>query len=265
MYAPVSSFTFAPSISGTARTVDFTNTSTGSTANMLWDFGDGSTSTLQNPSHSYATGGEFTVSLTATNSEGTSNSSITGFVSAPNNYALTTPAGASGSITGFSSPTTLTHVTTITFASAAVLSDYFFFGGRIQLSPSHTTGTLADNTLSTMFSTVGTIIVEDINHYQVGGSGGTIVNPTVGGSEIGTTPVTLYTATDGSPYSATTYSVSMVANAAAGSATVLTLTTTLGVVTSNGSVDVYTGTYSSNIQQRNNVLLSVPTFSHTGP
>ena len=46
----------------------FTNTSTGSEPiDFLWDFGDGVTSTLVNPTHTYTVSGSFTVTLTATN------------------------------------------------------------------------------------------------------------------------------------------------------------------------------------------------------
>jgi PKD repeat protein len=45
--------------------VDFTDTSIGSPTSWLWNFGDGHTSTSQNPTHSYDEG-TFTVSLTAT-------------------------------------------------------------------------------------------------------------------------------------------------------------------------------------------------------
>ncbi len=50
-------------------TVDFTNTSTNATS-YLWDFGDGETSTEENPSHSYASDGNYIVTLTATNACG---------------------------------------------------------------------------------------------------------------------------------------------------------------------------------------------------
>jgi len=39
------------------------NSSTGTNLNYLWDFGDGNTSTLQNPSHTYATAGPFYLCL----------------------------------------------------------------------------------------------------------------------------------------------------------------------------------------------------------
>jgi len=42
----------------------------GSIASYLWDFGDGSTSTLANPSHTYASAGSYNVSLTVTDNEG---------------------------------------------------------------------------------------------------------------------------------------------------------------------------------------------------
>ncbi|MDH7504805.1 MAG: PKD domain-containing protein [Candidatus Acetothermia bacterium] len=44
--------------------VQFTDQSSGSVTDWLWDFGDGTTSTEQNPLHVYAKGGKFTVTLT---------------------------------------------------------------------------------------------------------------------------------------------------------------------------------------------------------
>lgn len=49
-------------------TVQFLNNSINATS-YSWDFGDGTTSTSANPSHIYATGGDFTVVLTATNGD----------------------------------------------------------------------------------------------------------------------------------------------------------------------------------------------------
>jgi len=54
-----------------AATADFTNTSTNATS-YSWAFGDGATSTLQNPSHTYAAAGTYNVTLTATNGSCTS-------------------------------------------------------------------------------------------------------------------------------------------------------------------------------------------------
>ena len=51
-------------------TVNFQDLSTGGATSWQWDFGDGNTSTLQNPSHTYTTYGSFTVTLIATNAFG---------------------------------------------------------------------------------------------------------------------------------------------------------------------------------------------------
>ncbi|MCB0397625.1 MAG: PKD domain-containing protein [Flavobacteriales bacterium] len=50
--------------------VSFGDQSTNSPNQWLWDFGDGQTSSSQNPTHTYASSGTYTVKLTATNSIG---------------------------------------------------------------------------------------------------------------------------------------------------------------------------------------------------
>jgi len=73
--APTVVIVFVPSAPASGTPVVFnssgTTTSNGATiASYLWDFGDGSTSAAANPSHTYATGGTFIVSLTVTDSMG---------------------------------------------------------------------------------------------------------------------------------------------------------------------------------------------------
>ncbi len=48
----------------------FTNTSLGTDLNHLWDFGDGVTAVLENPTHTYASVGTYTVTLQVTNTLG---------------------------------------------------------------------------------------------------------------------------------------------------------------------------------------------------
>lgn len=50
--------------------VSFTDQSINGATSWLWDFGDGNTSTSQNPTHTYQSEGTYTVSLTATNNFG---------------------------------------------------------------------------------------------------------------------------------------------------------------------------------------------------
>lgn len=59
-------FTATPTTGETPLTVQFTDQSVGNISSWLWDFGDGSTSSAQNPTHTYTSSGNFTVSLTIT-------------------------------------------------------------------------------------------------------------------------------------------------------------------------------------------------------
>jgi PKD repeat protein len=63
-----------------SETVTFTDQSTGNPASWAWDFGDGTTSTLQSPTHAYTTTGLKTVSLTVTNPAGTDTETKTDYI-----------------------------------------------------------------------------------------------------------------------------------------------------------------------------------------
>jgi len=58
-------------------TVNFTDMSANTPTSWLWEFGDGTTSTSQNPSHIFSTAGTYTVRLTATNAYGSTTYQIT--------------------------------------------------------------------------------------------------------------------------------------------------------------------------------------------
>jgi PKD repeat protein len=87
--APIAKFSMVPSSGETPLTVQFTDTSTGNPTSWLWTFGDGSASqTTQNPIREFTndvvgTAKDFNVSLTVTNSAGTS--SVGGIVTVNNN------------------------------------------------------------------------------------------------------------------------------------------------------------------------------------
>ncbi len=66
--APTANFKASPVSGSSPLTVAFTDQSAGLPTSWAWDFGDGSVSTLRNPTHQYTTEGLKTVTLVVTNS-----------------------------------------------------------------------------------------------------------------------------------------------------------------------------------------------------
>ena len=67
---PVTNFSISDSISCN-NTISFSDFSTNGPTSWLWDFGDGNTSSLQNPIHTYSNSGIYTIKLITTNQFGT--------------------------------------------------------------------------------------------------------------------------------------------------------------------------------------------------
>jgi len=77
---PAASFTATPLSGSSPLNVQFTDSSTGSPTSWSWSFGDGGTSTIQNPSHTYTSAGNYTVSLTSANANGSNATVRAGYV-----------------------------------------------------------------------------------------------------------------------------------------------------------------------------------------
>lgn len=85
---PIVSFSTDNASGDAPLTVAFTDTSLKSPTSWLWDFGDGNTSTEQNPVHVYSSPGAYTVSLTATNDLGSNTATEPHYVEATENGKL---------------------------------------------------------------------------------------------------------------------------------------------------------------------------------
>lgn len=100
--APVADFTTSTTGGDAPLAVTFTDRSTGQPAEWSWDFGDNSTSTAQNPIHTYAAAGAYTVRLTVRSYSGSDTAVRTDLITVtipapPDDYASTVAAdGPSG-------------------------------------------------------------------------------------------------------------------------------------------------------------------------
>ena len=70
-------FAYSPGSPVLGRPVSFSDTSTGGPTSWEWDFGDGVTSTLQNPGHTYAAAGAYSITLTVKSGSNSSSMSRT--------------------------------------------------------------------------------------------------------------------------------------------------------------------------------------------
>lgn len=79
--APIANFTYNPASGYSPLTVQFIDISGNSPTAWYWDFGDGTFSSVRNPTHEYAIEGTYTVSLTVSNFVDSSTETKTGIIS----------------------------------------------------------------------------------------------------------------------------------------------------------------------------------------
>lgn len=203
--APVAAFT-ANKTSGTAPlAVQFTSTSTGTIGSYSWKFGDGSTSTAQNPLKTYSAPGTYTVSLTVNGSAGSNTKTMTNYItvtsstggttcpctiwpatavpkvvaesdSAPVELGVKFKADRTGKVTGVryykSTRNTGTHVASLWTASGKLLARATFTGetasGWQQVKFSTPVSIAANTTYVVSYHTRTGYYATDINYFSVG-------------------------------------------------------------------------------------------------
>ena len=108
---PVASFTSDLTSGPTPFTVSFSDTSSNSPTGWTWAFGDGTTSTRENPSHTYSKAGTYTVSLVAVNDGGSNSITKSGYITAVASSLGEPTATVSPSSTPGQTPTTAAPTT----------------------------------------------------------------------------------------------------------------------------------------------------------
>jgi uncharacterized protein (TIGR02145 family) len=87
---PIADFSANPTTLVVGQSVQFTDLSTNNPISWNWSFGDGYASTLQNPSHTYSTAGNYTVTLQVTNQYGSGTETKTNFITVTENEEIGT-------------------------------------------------------------------------------------------------------------------------------------------------------------------------------
>ncbi|UKN01467.1 PKD domain-containing protein [Paracrocinitomix mangrovi] len=191
---PSAGFNFGPNNACAGTTVNFNNTSTGTQGSTTynWNFGDGNTSTQQNPSNNYAAGGTYNVNLTVTNGPGctSSTSQIVTALDIPNvnisgddgdgdltNCLLPADPSTQETVTFFNSTTDAVSYewdfgdgspVFTTGSSAPFTHDYTSFGTyTVTMTATHANGCTSTATLTVVFEKyVSAAMTLDITEYS---------------------------------------------------------------------------------------------------
>jgi PKD repeat protein len=169
---PAADFTGSPTSGTPPLSVTFTDQSTNAPTSWAWDFGDGGTSTSQNPTHVYGAVGTYTVSLTASNSCGADTETKVGYVTVSTCPLPSTDF--SGTPTSGTAPLTVAF-TDLTSGSPASWSWAFGDGGTSAVqSPTHvyTAPGTYDVSLTTT-NACGADTETKLGYITVTGAGGT--------------------------------------------------------------------------------------------
>ncbi len=176
--APVADFTANMDTTCVGSTIDFMDLSTNNPTSWFWDFGDGNTSGLQNPSYVYNAAGVYSVSLTVTNAFGSDNMTKAGYIAI---HAL---------------PTLSFNKTDVSCTGGSDGSATALPSGTAPFIYSWSTGA-TQATISNLVAGFYEVTVRDDNACSVTSST-TIMEPTLLMVSLGGTDITCYDADDGS-------------------------------------------------------------------
>jgi Zn-dependent metalloprotease len=184
---PITSFTADDTASCTG-TINFTDLSQNGPTTWSWDFGDGDTSNLRNPSHTYAQAGYYSVSLTATNNFGNNQSTKSNYIHinkpfAPNAIdgavcnggSITLSANANGKVNWYNNPNSNTPIDTgYTYTTPNLTSTTSYWVENEIVKPILTGGKAANNSnggnlayeQSLIFNVYKNVVLKEVTVYS---------------------------------------------------------------------------------------------------
>jgi PKD repeat protein len=133
---PVAAFSANVTSGSAPLYVQFTDGSANTPTSWRWSFGDGETSTLQDPVHEYTADGSYSVTLKATNDEGSNSTTLTKYI----NVSTTSAPGTSftAAVTSGTAPFTVQFTDTSTSLPTAWEWSFGDGSSSTQQNPSHT-------------------------------------------------------------------------------------------------------------------------------
>ena len=168
-------------------TVNFTDQSTGSPTGWSWNFGDANTSTGQNPSNTYTSPGNYTVTLTATNAFGNDTETST-------NYITVLPASSSSQSLSICPGSSVT-VGTSTYTAAGNYTDVLTASNGCDSTVSTTISMLAPSSNAQSFQICpGSSVTVGSSTYNSAGTYTDVLSNSVGCDSTITTTVSMLNA-----------------------------------------------------------------------
>ena len=158
-------------------TVQFTDRSPGNPTQWFWDFGDGQTSTAQNPSHTYTTTGSFDVKLTTVGGGGSCSGTTvkTGYIKIKTPTASINNANPLGTcVTGSIGGSSYDVAPPLIVSSVTPIASYLWTASgatpssSTSATPSFTYGYIGDYTISVTITTVDGCTAQATDAVNVG-------------------------------------------------------------------------------------------------
>ena len=148
--------------------VQFIDSTTNTPTSWVWSFGDGGTSTMQNPVHTYTLAGTYTVTLTASNAGGSNTETKSGFITV-NTASITPVALFHSNVTSGTVPTSVQFLDSSTNSPTSWVWSFGDGGSSTEQNPVHTYTSAGTYTVTlTATNAGGSNTVSKTGHLIIG-------------------------------------------------------------------------------------------------
>ncbi len=166
---PVAEFSASPTSGSTPLNVSFTDASTGTPTVWNWNFGDGVNSTEKNPVHTYSTQGNYTVTLTVSNTAGSNTATKSSYIKVTGNSPQKPTAAFLASPTSGNIPLNVTFTDTSTGSPTAWSWSFGDGTNSAVQNPVHTYTTAGNYTVAlTVSNSAGSNTATKSNYITAG-------------------------------------------------------------------------------------------------